>query len=68
MTFQRPGEATQLGGLRGYLEAIRLFSRNARLYLSHPVWSHGCPLLHLHGFILDLLSARGARLGEVQAL
>lgn len=43
MTSQRRGEVTQLGGLRGYLEAIRLFSRNARLYLAHIV---GMDLIH----------------------
>ncbi len=43
MTPKRPGEAIQLGGLRGYLAAIRLFSRNARLYLAHTV---GMDLIH----------------------
>ncbi|MBI4611091.1 MAG: MFS transporter [Candidatus Rokubacteria bacterium] len=37
MPSTRRGEVTQLSGLRGYLEAIRLFSRNARLYLAHIV-------------------------------
>ena len=43
MPSTRRGEVTQLGGLTGYLEAIRLFSRNARLYLAHIV---GMDLIH----------------------
>jgi MFS family permease len=43
VTPQHPDEAIPLSGLRGYLEAVRLFSRNARLYLFHIV---GMDLIH----------------------
>ncbi len=43
MSTPRRGEVVQLSGLRGYLEAIQLFSRNARLYLWHIV---GMDLIH----------------------